>query len=127
MQAPPERRTTVLGLELWEAAFLPFVLAAIARYARDGVHGAWAVIGIVAVAGYVVCTLAEVVLRRRNPRPPGRQDWLATVLVFATAALLAMPDDPPKDAVWPWLVLALFAGSAAAVAAREIRRRRALR
>jgi uncharacterized membrane protein YoaK (UPF0700 family) len=125
MQAPPDRRTTVLGLEVWEAGFLPLAVGAIAHFARDGVHGAWAVISIVAVAGYLAGTLAEVVGRRRNPRPPGRQDWFATVLMLAAAALFATPDDPPEHAVWPWLVLALVAGSATAVAAREIRRRRA--
>jgi drug/metabolite transporter (DMT)-like permease len=125
---PPRPRSTVFGLDAWQACFLPVVVSAAVRLVTDGVHDAWDWFVVVTVVGYVAATIAAVLLGRRQqqaPRDaqPTRQDWLLTLLLVALTALFLLPDDTPDGAPWPWALLAAVLVSGLALGLREWRRR----
>jgi hypothetical protein len=56
---PPWPRSTVFGLDGWQACLLPVAVSAAVRLAKDGVHDAWDWFVAVAFVGYVVAAICD--------------------------------------------------------------------
>lgn len=126
-EARPRQRSTVLGLEVWEACGLAAGLVGVVMWTGDGVDGAWDV--FVAV-GFIVLLVGLVGTRlagRRGPDEPralaGRQDWPLTILLVTAVALFGSPDEPSEGAWWPYPIVIAALGSAGLLAIREWRAR----
>jgi phosphatidylglycerophosphate synthase len=125
---PLRPRSTVFGLDAWQACLLPVVVSAAVPLATDGVHDAWDWFFAVAFVGYVVVAIATVLLEGRQQQAPRdaqstRQDWLLTSLLVSLMALLLLPDGTRDGTLWPWVLLAALLVSGLALGLREWRRR----